>query len=88
MKIPLLLLLCLPACATLQERRCSAFQDELADANAACKACLSRLSAVGGAGYCEYVYAHSAKVNPEAVASCTVQTPPAAPPAQATAGAQ
>lgn len=82
MRFPLLLLLCFaPACATMQERRCTALQDELSGANESCTACLSRLSASGDASLCQYVCAHSSTVAPAAVAACA---PPAPTPAAST----
>lgn len=68
-------------CATMQERRCSALQDELGGANESCTKCLSRLSASGDAALCQYVCAHSSTVAPAAVAACA---PPAPTPAAST----
>ncbi|MBZ4402013.1 hypothetical protein [Myxococcus sp. AS-1-15] len=70
-------------CATLQERRCSALQDELEDANVACTACLGRLSAVGDASLCQYVCAHSTTVAPATVMACTPEAPAVSAPAAA-----
>ena len=91
------LALSLSACATLQQQRCSALQDELAEANAPCGDCLKRLSPSGDAQLCQYVCAHGATVSPVAVSACsaaaTVQSPaavaePSAADAEATVSAE
>lgn len=78
MKLPLLLLLCcLPACATVQERRCEALRDEYDDAGEPCTRCLKRLGA-SDAKLCEYVCGHGAQIQAKAVEVCS-DAPPLAP---------
>lgn len=67
------------ACATVQERRCSALQSELEGANEACTRCLGRLSPSGDAGLCQYVCAHSSTVAPAAVSACAPPAPVTTP---------
>lgn len=74
-----LLLLSLSACATVQQQRCSALQDELAEANAPCGDCLKRLSPSGDAQLCQYVCAHGATVSPVAVTACAASAAPETP---------
>lgn len=77
--LPLLsLVLSLSACATVQQQRCSALQDELAEANVPCGDCLKRLSPSGDAQLCQYVCAHGATVSPVAVSACAASAAPAA----------
>lgn len=78
--LPLLsLVLSLSACATVQQQRCSALQDELAEANVPCGDCLKRLSPSGDAQLCQYVCAHGATVSPVAVTACAASAAPETP---------